>query len=406
MQNPWAAKVAELNARLKNGREQIDGLESELNWHREFDSREAIANATELDARVAARRIRVADLEKKLDPIARGLPKLEEKGAYGWNPGLWFSAEKRMWRQKAQECKQFIGNLDYEIRNAKKAVEIDATKADEIHASISKHEGFDKGQSEARLATLLLETTAIASELENARTIFDRAQAAMAPHVAELRDLETQSRALRTKLESAISLETDLSSAANSFEKMKIHKECERIFDEGSPSRVIRSLNGQNERIERDIGKVKVRLSEVVNATTRDIRKVVFDGSNLCIANQGFIGLAALRPAALAVAHRAKSVVVFDRSMRARLKMSNYELQTAFGPTVTVHVADGAADETVLDLATDATSYVVSNDRFADFKDKSAVMDGRVIRHEIAVDRVFLRGGLDVAEDLEQAAHL
>ena len=48
-------------------------------------------------------------------------------------------------------------------------------------------------------------------------------------------------------------------------------------------------------------------------------------------------------------------------------------------------------NETVLDLAcANELTYVLSNDRFGDFNEKSAVRDGRIIRHEIVNGGVFV----------------
>ena len=50
------------------------------------------------------------------------------------------------------------------------------------------------------------------------------------------------------------------------------------------------------------------------------------------------------------------------------------------------------ADETVLDLAGALTGrFVLSNDRYADFAEKPAVADGRLLKHEVVDGRVFIR---------------
>lgn len=57
-----------------------------------------------------------------------------------------------------------------------------------------------------------------------------------------------------------------------------------------------------------------------------------------------------------------------------------------------------AADELILDEARGANVFVISNDRFADFPDKQAVREDRIIRHEIVGDRVIVR---DLKIDVE-----
>jgi hypothetical protein len=60
------------------------------------------------------------------------------------------------------------------------------------------------------------------------------------------------------------------------------------------------------------------------------------------------------------------------------------------------------ADEMVLDAAAESTAYVISNDTFAEFPEKPAVREERLIKHEILSGRVFIHD-LGVAEDFATA---
>ena len=49
------------------------------------------------------------------------------------------------------------------------------------------------------------------------------------------------------------------------------------------------------------------------------------------------------------------------------------------------------ADETVLSAAEDDNhSFVLSNDRFADYPEKLAVKEGRILRHEIVSPVIYI----------------
>lgn len=73
-------------------------------------------------------------------------------------------------------------------------------------------------------------------------------------------------------------------------------------------------------------------------------------------------------------------------------KASDRDIQKCFPEFVEVHVVGTKekADQTVLALASDTTVFVVSNDRYVDYPDQPAVIEQRVIRHEITREKVFI----------------
>lgn len=86
-------------------------------------------------------------------------------------------------------------------------------------------------------------------------------------------------------------------------------------------------------------------------------------------------------------------VLVFDASIRRTLGGGDSDIRDVFNKDIQVHVVATSvkADETILDLAgTDETTFIVSNDRFAEFGEKQALRDQRVIRHEIVSGQVMI----------------
>ncbi len=123
----------------------------------------------------------------------------------------------------------------------------------------------------------------------------------------------------------------------------------------------------------------------------RDIEALIIDGNNCCYEGDDFIGLAALIPMTENLAERYAVTVDFDADIRGLLGLSDSDLRAAL-PAQTVHVVAPhvKADETILDAADGPTTWVVSNDRFGEYRDKTSVKERRV-RHEILLGRILVR---------------
>ena len=81
---------------------------------------------------------------------------------------------------------------------------------------------------------------------------------------------------------------------------------------------------------------------------------------------------------------------MFDASIRRALRVNDNHLQRELqGTKVHVVAPQGKADETILHAAQDEFVFVLSNDRYAEYRDKSVVHDNRLIRHEIINGRVL-----------------
>jgi hypothetical protein len=86
-------------------------------------------------------------------------------------------------------------------------------------------------------------------------------------------------------------------------------------------------------------------------------------------------------------------IVVFDAAIRRILRTGDAGLRDNFNAHVKVHVVATAelADATLLELAgANITTFVLSSDRFADYNEKDAVRQSRIIRHEIVNGTVLV----------------
>lgn len=165
----------------------------------------------------------------------------------------------------------------------------------------------------------------------------------------------------------------------------------EQRFDRSSPRGVASAKRRALNSVNRNIAKVEARLTEIGRRASRDVKALIIDGNNLCYQDSEFIGLAALKPLCTRLATTRDVTVVFDSSIRRHLQVRDDDLRRML-PDVAVHVVAPrrAADETILDSAQDGYVYVISNDRFGEFREKAAVREDRLLRHEIINGRVLV----------------
>ncbi|WP_307314168.1 hypothetical protein [Microbacterium sp. SORGH_AS_0421] len=197
----------------------------------------------------------------------------------------------------------------------------------------------------------------------------------------------------------------DLQSAGNSYEKKQIHNDCRSRLGDGSPSKLISQLGREIDRLGRDASKLDPRLRDIARRGSLEVHAIVIDGSNLVYRDGKLIGLFALRALCAELVDKYSVTVVFDSSTRRRLGLLDDGALRAQLPGPSVHVTAPATstDKTVLDLAAEPTIFVISNDRFAEYLEKSAIRDGRIIRHEILDARAIVR---DIGLDLRYTARL
>ena len=90
--------------------------------------------------------------------------------------------------------------------------------------------------------------------------------------------------------------------------------------------------------------------------------------------------------------------ILFDFGISELLRLDDRAIAASFDPVALIHVVSSKsnADEILLDVASEVTAYVISNDRLIDFPDMEGVARSRIIRHEILNSIVYVRN-LEIA---------
>lgn len=364
-----------------------------INWHSNFN----------LDAEIK----RLSATQREYELIVKATDELKNKrvneekietelasnAKLGINPSRWFSKERIRYAKLLKQSRIRLAEIDtqtvdYESRSL--AILAINTKQQK---SLEKYRTLDTLEQQAKLRSLELRLMPLHSELTDLLKKRQTVDAQLQNPLIEQRTLQQRLEALQKDKKLAVALDQRLTSASNSYEKAMVHKDCGNAFGgESNPSRVKHTKQREIESVCRNLEKVEKRLRQIVQAATREISRLVIDGNNLCYEGKDFIGLSPLIALTYAIAENYEVIVVFDANIRQLLGQNDQQIAYGFPREVRVHVVTckQAADQTVLEMASDSNAYVISNDRFRDFTDKSAVNAQRLFRHEILAGKLLV----------------
>lgn len=398
--NPLAPQLADAQAALARLRNTRAALDEELRWHARFDLEAYLAELRTVTERHAGLLATLDDTRSRVQEAERELRERREDAAMGWNPARWFSAERNAAKQRHAELEAALARLHDRRGEAENQLgEADRRKS-HLESELRRHAAVDAALGRERLAQLDRDIAAQEPKVADLARRKERVDVRLTPLLSQLHDREREAIRLDRVLEVAESFQHELDWADNGYERKLVHDQCEEEFGRSSPGAVIREARHQSRALDRDLDKLRRRIAEEARRSARDVRAVVIDGNNLCYDGKEFIGLTALMPVVEVLSRAHDVTVVFDRSISTRWRFSDNELTSSL-PGARVHVVRSprAADELVLDVASDPYAVVLSNDRFGEFQDKDAVRDGRIVRHDILKGRVSVPD-LEVSEPL------
>lgn len=432
--NPLDKDLAKAEKHLKKLRTDRDAVANSLAW---FDSFDPAAAATELahsEADTDRLAARLSELKSELSELNGKTAKLKSDATENWlNPLSWFTDTRPFQKQVYREHLARVKAAESELAALKRDHER-ATRSAQTHdAHLTVFRTYDRAAQVARLEQLDAELPLREVERDDLARRKSELDARLKAPLAELKRCQSERaehEATRERAQRALSdldqdvwrakrLDADISAASTSYDRAMLHKECERAFGNSRPGAVLRDLERrrgklqgdvrtatkQLERIDRDISKIEDRLRNEAQRGSRQVKSLIIDGNNLCYQGEDFIRLAALTPLCRELETRFDVTVVFDASIRRLLGLTkDAAITEALGGRTRVHVvaSRGGADETILRAADDPFTYVLSNDRFADYRDIAAVREERLVRHEILRGRVLVH---DLGIDVKLMAH-
>lgn len=402
--NPIDGLLSELESAYRFERSRKVKLAEELRWY-DTSSLEGLREESrryyDLLERLRSEKGRLSSSKTRLK---RKLEKKAQQRKTVLNPGNWFSSSQRKIRRDVLTLKRLLQKRESALRN--KIEEISNAKESGMISEqrIEEFLDFDRESKMAKLSSSQERIDDVSKELKTVREEKKNVDHVISPLIREISKYERKLTVINVERDIAEGFNDELKASDNSYDRAMIHKKCLEKFGDSSPNKIVRTLGADAGRLESSLRKVRKRAELLGRSAARVVKKIVVDGSNLCYKNgDEFIGLRALSVLSRNLNDRYKVIVVFDGSIRKLVNAPESDIKGLFPEGCEIHICamQNAADETILDLASDDRyTYVLSNDGFLDFPEKEVVASDRLIRHEI-VGGVVLVHELGVTEVFE-----
>lgn len=238
----------------------------------------------------------------------------------------------------------------------------------------------------------------IAVELEKVEKEKIRIDNAIKEKKDILYGLYSEETSVSLDLETAENLKIRLESATNGYERKCIHQESERIFQESNPNKVVVNLKKRKRYLDKNIDKVDKEIKEKVKILTTNIDLIIIDGNNVCYKKDKFIGDIALKALVTAlleseITNKSRILICFDNGISKLLSSTKKDVEDSFksiSEKIEVLISNGKADKTIINAAEKSNTFIISNDRFVDFRDKKAIKERRCLRHRMVFNQIHI----------------
>ena len=389
--NPFLAQVDQLSVELERLSVAINQVQKDCLRYDQFDLAHVQAQIRSASIALPERLEKWEGLNRQLTAANSEVEQLRRRASLGINPMFWFSDERKRLKRQRSEMLEVRESLAAAVKAAFASMQKAEGFSKQASLAMEWYVAFDRASEGAHVETLRHRIGEIECQLPTLRQKSDALDAELTPILHDLALQQTRRREAETRIAAAQRYEARLNNASNSYERHIAHEACRVELGNSSPSQVVGRGTREKESAERSIDKITRRLQQVAERHSRRFDRLVFDGNNLCHDKQGkFIGLGALKAILASLQTQARMILVFDESIKVRHGLDEERIRHALGAGVTVHIVSGAADETVLNLAQDEYSYVISNDNFVEYRSKSAVRQRRIFSHETVDSRVMI----------------
>ncbi len=397
--NPFEGDLKKANAALQDLYRRRDKLQKERSWYQNTDPSVLVDIIQSLEAKQKESEDERQGVIAQINGIQEEISRLPIRSMF--NPVNWFNAEQRNLRRQRKTLlgtengfRQQLRDIDKRLVSIREEIR---SKTDELQ----RYHTFERDDKE--LPSQIPEKEKEISRLQKRKNQIDRMQK---PIIVQIEKYDAEINELQRKKRKAQGYESHLGRTKGRSERTKIHKACESEFGVYSPSKLIERCDTDLDRLERGKQKTEKRLRDDTQILySQDIREVVIDGNNLCYAGDNkkeFVGLVILDKLVPLLLEAYDVTIFFDPGIRYQLnrhqqKLNEQTIENRFAPAIVHITPEGrGADATIVKYASDDKHmYVLSRDRFEDFREYPVFKEKRLIQPEIIKSKLIIND-LDV----------
>ena len=407
--NPFTEHIEVLLGERKESNSKLLDSKTKLAWFQDFNFDRANFNLRQAERMESEAQAKLHRAQQDVIDLASSVKQLEVHAGMGFDPRYWFSSERAVAKRQLVQVQQELDARQSRVEIMKIEIAKAAGLSRKIHDDIALARTFDPLLAQSAIAALQTVMDRIEPQLRSLRQRSDDFDEVIREPRQSLRKQEAERATLMKQISCAEAFDRALNNASNSYERAQIHARCENELGDGKPGNVLRHSRGTLRRVDDSIGKLRARIDTLIRFAAWDIGHIVIDASNLCYEGRRFLKLAALEALVPILAQKYKVTLIFDASIRRKLELSSKDIELRFPQAERVHIVSSKrkADETVLAVAgDDRRNFVLSNDRFVDYPEKMAVKEGRVLRHEIVGQIVWIHDlRIEAKFEIERDAH-
>lgn len=396
---------AKLTAELRTVQERCSSLARSIDDHRRHDVGADRKSITALEAKLSALAGTIALQEAAKEALDAGAKAARASQVNLLQFRRFFSVEQKQLRVEDRRLREQLSKALEDISKSKAALARTTEAKVATTTRLLAYDAFNAEQVSIQLREAEAEAQRIVALQAPLADEIQRMEAQVRPQLEEYRRLRAKVAATSADIQAATRFDEQLRNAANGAERARIHQECEAKFGTGKPGQVIRDRSAQKLPLEKNVQKIERRIHAELQKLDRVIEHLIIDGNNICYEGQKFIGFGALQALLGQVQDRFRITVIFDASIRRLMQTDDQGIALRLGERCTPRVSPtrSSADEYLMKVAGEAPgSFILSNDRFAEFQDYDVVRSGRVLRFMVADGRLMVND-LDVTTDFSLA---
>lgn len=388
--NPYDIEFNKLTTDINDKKLKVNEIHERIIWYETCDVLALETDLSKTKENIDRFNVLISKLEISFKKNNNELKILDSGIKSKLNPIYYFSSKQKELRKRK---KRITIEFEKRKRDLEKYKSEYSTLVDNQHRIKSEIRDYSEFQKEIIIEselTLLKKIEQLEYKLNQISGDKERVDIQLKPVIELIDKYLIEDKQLRSGLQMAEEYEYDLNTAYNSYERKMIHDKCEKLFGIGSPKKIIGDYNRKIKQNKRNLEKAEKRATTIGDKASRVIKKIVIDGNNLCYSGEELLGIEPLKCVINKLSNKYDLVLVFDASIS---KIFQTKKIYSLFDSVQSHIVQAGkqADEIIIEIASnDDQCYILSNDRFGDYRDKEVIYNKRIINHEIVDNKVII----------------